>query len=119
MNDLSKKVYEFLHANTQISVIYDIGAFKGEFSKSLAKITKGKCFLFEPNQYDEQKEFSNVFNVYLSNANETRKFYCVRNTGDSLYKEKTKVYQNIDGKEVNTVTLDSIVEKTNCRYLIS
>lgn len=65
--------------------VFDIGAYHGNWTRSMKQIyDNSEYFLFEAIDYNELKSFTNVFNVVLSDKNEYRDWYEMKNTGDSL-----------------------------------
>lgn len=91
--------------------VFDIGAYHGNWTRSMKQIyDNSEYFLFEAIDYNELKSFTNVFNVVLSDKNEYRDWYEMKNTGDSLFREKTKWFSNCEVKKRETITLDTIIE---------
>jgi FkbM family methyltransferase len=74
-----------------IQEVWDVGAFKGEWTLEVAKyLPNAKFTLFEPNSShnsDLARANSRVFNIVLSDKDEKRRFYSHEGTGDSLYPE--------------------------------
>lgn len=100
----------------QLKTVYDIGAFKGEWSASLKKYYHNvEIILFEGNpEYNEILSNSGFqfFNIVLSNpGREYVDFYNGTNSGDSYYKETTKHYDNQRSIKLQSFTLDSIIKK--------
>lgn len=107
--------------NNNVNVVYDIGAFKGEFTKKIYGIKPtANIYAFEANRMRSRPRWSKSidtiqwFNKVLSNTIEERKFYSLGTTGDSLYKE---VYNNKhkekNVKIVTTDTLENIIKEHN------
>jgi FkbM family methyltransferase len=96
------------------SVIYDIGAYHGDFSIALGHIfRKSKFYMFEADPKKEEflKETGlPYFIALLSNNTDQKYFYSINGSGDSYYKELTKFYQEINPTVVNSVTLDNLVK---------
>ena len=104
------------------SIIFDIGAFRGEWSTLLNKTSlKNKNFyLFEANEENreflERSGFKFFFNV-LSDRRKEVKFFSKASTGDSYLVEQTSFYtQDIKPILKNTVSLDEVVLKENLPY---
>jgi len=100
----------------QLKTVYDIGAFKGEWSATLKKYYHNvEIILFEGNpEYNEILSNSGFqfFNKVLSNpGREYVDFYNGTNSGDSYYKETTKHYDNQTSIKLQSCTLDSIIKK--------
>jgi len=96
--------------------IIDIGAHHGNWTLSCCQIyPESKYYLFEPILYDELNKFKNnnqftVKNVIL-NENETDvDWFEMRNTGDSIFREKTKHFTNCVPIKRKSFTLDSQME---------
>lgn len=103
----------------QPKVIYDIGAFHGDWAASIHSIfNNAQFFLFEANEYNEpylrQKGFSYFINV-LGNYEGPGIFYTINGTGDSLLREQTYHYtgNRCIKKPVQVTTLDRIVRENH------
>jgi len=98
-----------------ISTVYDIGANKGRWSRDMKRILPGSnFFLFEANESHRKKLSSRGFTFFicvLGSKEETRRFYSIGGTGDSLYLEKTKHYEELNSREVTTQTLKGLVQE--------
>jgi len=96
------------------SVIYDIGAYHGDFSIALRNIfQKSKFYMFEADSKKEKflKETGLPYYIaLLSNTSGQKYFYSNNSSGDSYYKETTKFYQNTTPTVINAVTLDNLVD---------
>ncbi len=96
-----------------ISVVFDIGAHKGRWTKEHKNIIKNASFyLFEANQEHFDKLNSrgeSVFIGVLSSNGLPAKFYKKVGTGDSLYKENTGHYSDENYELVDTKTLAQVV----------
>jgi FkbM family methyltransferase len=103
----------------KINYVYDIGAYKGEWSNFYKKtsLTNSKFILFEANNEHKnelEKKGFQYFTVVLSDKNHLVKFYNNRNsTGDSYYKENTHHHKNLQSREIFAYTLDHIVKQNN------
>jgi FkbM family methyltransferase len=98
-----------------IEVVYDIGAYKGEWSNSVSKIIQvGKFFLFEPNSIHNkflEKSQGVFFNVLLSDEPREVKFFSAGATGDSYYREHNEIYDDSKSKLLKSISLDRFVQK--------
>ncbi len=98
-----------------ISVVFDIGAHKGRWTKEHKKIIQGAAFyLFEANKEHLDKLNSRgerVFIGVLSSNGLPAKFYKKVGTGDSLYKENTGHYSDENYDLVETKTLGQVVQE--------
>jgi FkbM family methyltransferase len=92
--------------------ILDIGAYHGKWTESMCKIyDKSQYYLFEAIDYPELKKFKNTFNVLLSDKIEDVNWYEMKNTGDSMFREKTGYFKNCDIKKRRTVDLNTVIEE--------
>jgi FkbM family methyltransferase len=114
---LNHNLLFLINKGLKINVIFDIGAFRGDWSKSLNETAlKNKDFyLFEANE--ENKEFlvNSGFKFFLNVLSDQKKevtFFSRSSTGDSYLVEQTSFYQN-DLKPIlkQTVKLDDLVKK--------
>lgn len=114
---VSSFLFKIKSAGLDINTVYDVGAFRGEWSMDLKYRTlpDAKFFLFEgnPECEDGLKERKlPYFITVLSNPNRGEvDFYNGTNTGDSYYKETAKTYDTIGSIRVQTQTLDDIIDK--------
>ena len=118
---LDYNLSELISKGLDINVIYDIGAYHGEWSKSLSKtsLKKSDFILFEANQtnseYLNKLKFKYFIGV-LSNEKKKVNFYSRKLTGDSYYKEQTSGYdKNLEPEIVTTISLDEIIKKENLK----
>jgi FkbM family methyltransferase len=118
---LDYNLAELINKGLDIKVIYDIGAYHGEWSKSLneTSLKKKDFILFEANQtnieYLKKSKFKYFIGV-LSNEKKKINFYSRKLTGDSYYREQSERYDNNYKPEViTTITLDEIIEKENLK----
>lgn len=100
-----------------LEVIYDIGAFRGEWSKLASKtsLKKSKFYLFEANVENEaflKKTGHNYFVEVLSNEIKEVEFFSKVHEGDSYFREKTNFYEDkIKPKIIKTTTLNEVQKK--------
>jgi len=119
---LNYNLLNLLNKGIKIETIYDIGAFRGEWSSLLNKtsLKNKKFFLFEANEkngeYLEKLNFKYFLKV-LSDKNKDVEFYSKMSTGDSYLIEQTSFYKDdIETIVKKTVTLDELVKKENLPY---
>ena len=119
---LNFNILNLMNKGLKIDVIYDIGAFRGEWSNFLNRTSlKNKNFyLFEANKenekYLEKLKFKYFFGI-LSDKNKEVNFYSRVSTGDSYLVEQTNLYkENIKSVVKKTITLDEIVKKKNLPF---
>ncbi len=116
---LNYNLLNLIEKGIKIEVIYDIGAFRGEWSNLLNKTSlKNKKFiLFEANE--ENKEYLEKLNFeyfieVLSDKEKNVEFYSQVSTGDSYFVEQTSVYKNDSKPKLKkTNTIDSIIKLNN------
>jgi FkbM family methyltransferase len=110
----------------QPSTIYDIGAYRGQWSKNTARIfPAAEYVLFEANGDNEvelKRTGYRYFIVALAAKDaEERTFFSPKNviaTGASIYRENTPFYkdENLVARKTVTTRLDSVVEKQKLNY---
>ena len=115
---LTYNLLNIISKGFNIKNVYDVGAHKGLWSKSL----KGYClknsnfFLFEAN-LDHEKYLRKIGCPYfiniLSDCIKEVKFYNNNNTGDSYFIENTNEYNEKNFVKKITTTLDIIIKKEN------
>ena len=99
-----------------IDTVYDIGACIGSWSSDIKKncLTDSTFFLFEANERYipilSQSGFYFFTSLLSSPGKGVVKFYNGTNTGDSYYKETTKWYDDQESIDVQSCTLDQIIE---------
>jgi FkbM family methyltransferase len=102
------------------SAILDIGANKGEWTTSMKSIyPESIYYLFEASDYTELNHFNDDKKVYLykntllNDKIDEIYWYTIKGTGDSMYKEQTSYYKNIDPIKRKTINLDTIIQNDN------
>jgi len=100
--------------------ILDIGAHQGFWTIGMKQIyNNSKYYLFEANDYNELNNFNNdnnvkVYNnIVLNDKIEEIDWYCIKGTGDSMFKEKTKHYINCNSIKRETIDLNTHILKNN------
>lgn len=94
--------------------ILDIGAYHGKWTDNIRMIYPLSNYtLIEAIDYDELNRFENdsrvtIIKKVLSNEEKEVNWYQMKNTGDSLFRENTKCFENCEVIKKNTTTLDSI-----------
>ena len=100
-----------------INSIFDIGAFKGEWSIEAQKVFKYAQFqLFDINPYllkNPIKLKGNFHNVLLSDTIKNVEYFRLNGTGDSYFKEKSEFYEHVTPEKIQTNTLDNIVNSSS------
>jgi FkbM family methyltransferase len=96
-----------------IDSVYDIGANKGRWTKTMKRmLPKARFFMFEANEAHREKLASRghpFFIGVLAANEESRVFFTNDGTGDSLYRENTRHYNDNHVRDVQTKTLSSVV----------
>ena len=116
---LNNFISELKNRGLVIDVVYDIGAWQGDWSRTVkqAVLPDSEFILFEANPaYRDALANSGfrAFNTVLSNPERNEvEFYNGTNTGDSYYKETTTHYDNQGSIKLPCRTLDSIIEEHN------
>lgn len=112
----SSKTLQLVIENLGASVIYDIGAHRGDWSKELLLHNPAglEIFLFEANPSLKplldaigQKAFTAV----LSDSVKVVPFYFSARTGDSMFRENTERYEKTVARQVLTETLDLLISR--------
>lgn len=116
MNQHAERLHLLQQKGFEPRVIYDIGAFRGEWSKEMYRLfPKSEFFLFEANKNNEpylKKQPFPYFIELLGNEHKTAIFYSRDWTGDSVYKENTRFYDDRSTRriELQMTPLTSVVE---------
>jgi FkbM family methyltransferase len=110
-----RKVLRLLeNSGVEFSTVYDIGANRGRWSRDMRRLLPhASFFLFEANDKHRSKLASRGFPFFicvLGAREETRPFYSIGGTGDSLYREKTSHYLEAEYREVKTRSLTSLAK---------
>ena len=116
---LNYNLLVLLEKGLKVDVVFDVGAYRGEWSKLLSKtsLKKRKFFLFDANEENrnflEKLNFKFFFHI-LSDQNKDVNFYSNFSTGDSYLKEQTSLYkENSNVILRKATTLDDVVKKEN------
>ncbi len=118
---LDYNLSELINRGLNIDVIYDIGAYRAEWSKNLSKssLKKKNFILFEANQANEEYLIKSNFKYFIGVLSDEKKevnFYSRKLTGDSYYREQSERYdKNYKPEVITTNTLDLIIEKENLK----
>ena len=97
-------------------IIFDIGAHHGDWTRDCLKIyPQSKYVLIEPIEYTELNELkkrfnTRIFNCILNDSNEEVEWYELKNTGDSMFREIGKNFQNCKIIKKKSTTLNSFLE---------
>lgn len=100
------------------SVILDIGAHKGTWTDGCLQVYPDcKYYLFEAIEYPELDKFGDNPNVHvtrgvlLNDRVADVDWFEMCNTGDSMFREKTRFFENPTIRRRTTTTLDSAMVK--------
>lgn len=121
-NKLDHNLSELIKKGLNLEIVYDIGAYRGEWSKNLNKksLKNKKFYLFEANEVNEKFLVNSKFDFFIGVLSDSKKeinFYSRGLTGDSYYKEKSERYdERYKAKIITTTTLNDIVKKNNLKY---
>ena len=114
---LYKKLTSLKSKGYNPDLIFDIGAHKGTWTAETIKVfPESKYYLFEANNYDELNKLSNKTNIkvfsntLLNSDNVEVPWFNNSSTGDSIFKENTHFYTNINALTRQSVKLDDILK---------
>lgn len=97
----------------RIDVVYDIGAHRGEWTKSVrARLPGARFYLFEANAVHAAalRDSGDAFFIaVLSSESRLVDFYGTGGPGDSYYREATEHYSGVSPQRIETTTLDHLV----------
>lgn len=100
--------------------ILDIGAYKATWTQSMRPIyPDANYYLFEAIEYPELTQYaastSNVtsYNVVLNDKVDKVCWYQKKNTGDSMFIEKTKHFVDCEVLERDTIDLDTFISENH------
>jgi FkbM family methyltransferase len=101
--------------NIKIKNIFDIGAYRGEWALNMSRhFPEAEFFLFEANEKFKEEPAATghpYFICTLARDKRARPFFRVNGTGDSLYKEISPIYNEIDATYVVTESLESVIKR--------
>lgn len=111
--ELSRQIAKFDAVGVTFNSVYDIGAYRGEWSQAHEPHFPNAVFhLFDPNAYCQplHKPPHRFFHqILLSNEEKDVDFYLTGGTGDSYYKEQTTVFKNLEPTLMRAARLDQVV----------
>jgi FkbM family methyltransferase len=99
--------------------ILDIGAHHGDWTNNMKQIyNDSKFYLFEAIDYMELNRFQNdktvkIYNVLLSDKIENLDWYEMKNTGDSIFREKSHHFMNCKPIKKETFDLNTHILRNN------
>lgn len=92
--------------------ILDIGAHHGNWTRSMKQIFACNYYLFEAIDYP-QLGTDKVYNVVLSDKIGEVDWYQMKNTGDSVFREKTHHFKNCQIIKRQTIDLNTLISQEN------
>jgi FkbM family methyltransferase len=113
------RIHKLKNKGYNPDIILDIGAHHGNWTKSMKTIFPDSTyFLFEAINYYELNQFNNidkikVFNVLLNDKIEKVNWYQMKNTGDSMFKERTNNFNNCEIIERESIDLNTFILEKN------
>ena len=99
--------------------ILDIGAHHGNWTNSMKNIfADSTYYLFEAIDYLELNQFNNdtkvkVSNILLNDKKEEVNWYQMKNTGDSIFRERTHNFNNCEIIKRDTIDLNTYILENN------
>ena len=112
-DSLARKLRFLRNNGVKLDVIYDVGAYKGGWANFIhRKYGKAEIIMFEANAEfagDLEKTGFRYFLGPLASSERELDFYSIGGTGDSYYREKTTVYDDVAPKKIRSTTLDKLI----------
>lgn len=94
--------------------ILDIGAHHGNWTRSMKQIFACDYFLFEAIDYPQLSACTDkVYNTVLSDKPGEVDWYQMKNTGDSMFREKTHHFKNCEIIKRQTIDLNTLISQEN------
>lgn len=90
--------------------VLDIGGYKGHWTRDIRKqFPSASIVIVEPNSHPELQHLDvPVYREVLASSVRTVEWYSNMTTGDSMFKERTRHYENVSPTYRTTTTLDSL-----------
>jgi len=113
------KLIKLKNKNYYPDTILDIGAHHGNWTNEMRKIYNNcNYYLFEAIDYPELNQFQNsndikLYNILLNDKIEEVDWYEMRNSGDSIFREKTYHFENCKIIKRKTIDLDTFIQYNN------
>lgn len=109
------RISKLLNFGYSPDLILDIGAFVGNWSNDMWLLYPEKNYmLFEPIDYPELHKLKDphvfVHNIVLNDECKEVDWYQQKNTGDSMFREKTHYFENCEVLKKQSITLDHFFE---------
>jgi FkbM family methyltransferase len=94
--------------------ILDIGAYHGNWTRCMKQIFSCNYFLFEAIDYPQLSSYPDkVYKVLLSDKVGEVDWYQMKNTGDSIFREKTHHFKDCEVIKRETIDLNSLISQEN------
>jgi FkbM family methyltransferase len=94
--------------------ILDIGAYHGNWTRTMKQIFSCDYYLFEAIDYPQLSACKDkVYNVILSDRIKQVDWYQKKNTGDSIFREKTHHFKDCQVIQRETIDLNSLISQEN------
>ena len=111
---LELTLHRMMALGAKIETVLDIGACKGDWTRSVKTVIPGAQFtLVEPLDYPElhaeDLHDCTVHHALLFKEETEVDFYSLRNTGDSIFKERTIAYEGVEPQRKSATTLDALL----------
>lgn len=113
------KLYKLKENGYEPDIIFDIGAYHGSWTNNMLNIyNNSKYYLFEAIDYEELNQFRDnnkiqKFNVVLNDKIADVDWYQMKNTGDSMFREKTHFFENCNILKKQTIDLNTLSKREN------
>jgi len=120
-----QSLYKLKNKGVIPSYIFDIGANNGNWTYECLNIFPTANYkLFEASDYSELNRYNGIENIevykniVLYESEKEVQWYEMRNTGDSIYREKTCYFKNCNIIVRQTRTLDSIIDSSSMSNIL-
>jgi len=113
------RIYQLKEKGYCPDAILDIGAHHGNWTMNMKQIYDSTYYLFEAISYSELGRFRHndtihVYNVLLNDKIEMVPWYQMKNTGDSMFKEKSSYFTNhCDIIQRESIDLNTFIVQQN------
>jgi hypothetical protein len=112
MSSLVNCLYSLKNKGFNPKSILDLGAYHGNWTRQVKSIfPESEFFMIDAIDYDELKYSGIPYTISVLYSEKTQvPWYEKRNTGDSIFKERTSHFTNVAETYKDTDTLDSLFE---------
>lgn len=105
---------EYFVDSRLVKVVYDVGSYNGTWAREVARkhFPRAEIYLFEANgiHFPYPSGLANgTFNILLSDKEGQRPFFSIGGTGDSIYRENSRFYEQVVPSEKKTQTLAGVI----------